>query len=305
VKELISCGEFDLVHCDILPVAYTVRNRNGIFRSITDHDVSYLKCLRIGQGSKNVFLKIFLLFESLKMKRLESQIFRQVDLGITVSEVDKEILQRLCPEGKFFVVENGVDTNIFIPDEREIESNTLLWIGGLNQLPNRQGITFFLEEVYPDIKERMPDVKLEIIGGGVTERLRRLANTDESIKLLGYVEDPLPRIQRASVFIVPILSGSGTRLKLLEAMSAGKAIVTTSIGCEGIEGSDGTHFIVADTPKDFGEAIITILHDAALRNRLGNNARELTEKIYDWRIITRKLTQVYIQAHLSGLRIQG
>jgi glycosyltransferase involved in cell wall biosynthesis len=213
--------------------------------------------------------------------------------------VDKEILQRLCPEGKFFVVENGVDTDKFIPGEREIESNTLLWIGGLNQLPNRQGITFFLEEVYPEIKERMPDVKLEIIGGGVTERVRRMANTDASIKFLGYVEDPLPRIQRASVFIVPILSGSGTRLKLLEAMATGKAIVTTSIGCEGIEGIDGTHFIVADTPKDFAKAIIKIIHDPALRTRLGNSARELTEKSYDWRIITEKLIQRYIQAHLS------
>jgi glycosyltransferase involved in cell wall biosynthesis len=299
VDSLISCEEFDLVHCDILPIAYTVRNKNGILRSITDHDVSYLKCLRIGQGSKNVFLKVFLFFESLKLKRLESQIFRQVDLGIAVSEVDREILQRLCPQGKFFVVENGVDTGKFLPDESQIESNTLLWIGGLNQLPNRQGISYFLEEVYPEIKERMPDVKLEIIGGGVTERLRRMANTDASINLLGYVEDPLPQMQRASVFIAPILSGGGTRLKLLEAMSAGKAIVTTSIGCEGIEGTDGTHFIVADTPKDFAKAIIKIIHDPALRIRLGNSARELTEKIYDWRIITEKLIQGYIQAHLS------
>jgi glycosyltransferase involved in cell wall biosynthesis len=300
VKELISCGEFDLVHCDILPVAYTVRNRNGIFRSITDHDVSYLKCLRIGQGSKNLFLKVFLLFESLKLKRLESEIFRQVDLGITVSEVDREILQELCPEGKFFVVENGVDTRKFIPDESQIESNTLLWIGGFNQLPNREGIYYFLEEVYPEIKERMPDVKLEIIGGGVTERLRRMANTDASINLLGYVEDPLPHIQRASVFIVPILSGSGTRLKLLEAMATGKAIVTTSIGCEGIDGTDGTHFIVADTAKEFARAIIKIINDTSLRTRLGKSARELTEKTYDWRIITEKLEQIYIQTHLRA-----
>jgi glycosyltransferase involved in cell wall biosynthesis len=295
VDELISSGEFDLVHCDILPLGYAVRNKNGIFRSITDHDVSYLKCLRMGKQGWNIPLKSFLYLESWKLKRLENKIFTQVDLGITVSELDKKILQKLCPGRKFVVVENGVETEKFKPTNEKIETNKLVWVGGFDNFPNKQGMYYFLENIYPVIKRRLPDVRLDIVGGGITEKIRDLCKSDPSIRLLGYVVDPLPYIQKATVFISPILSGGGTRLKILEAMSAGKAIVTTSIGSEGIDGINGIHFIIADTPEGFSDAVLKVINNAELREMLGNNARKFVATIYDWEIITGKLNQTYTQ----------
>lgn len=296
VNDLISTEGFDLIHCDILPLAYTVRNKNGIFRSITDHDVSYLKCMRMGKQGWNIPLKSFLYLESWKLKRLESKMFTQVDLGVTVSELDKKILQTLCPGGKFVVVENGVETEKFKPSNEKVETNKLVWVGGFDHFPNKQGMHYFLENIYQRIKQRLPEIRLDIVGGGIPEKLKKLCKGDASIKLLGYVEDPLPYIQKATVFISPILSGGGTRLKILEAMSAGKAIVTTSIGCEGIDGTDGKHFIVADKPNDFCDAILRVINEPDLRKMLASNARHLAETFYDWKIIVGKLSNTYLHS---------
>jgi polysaccharide biosynthesis protein PslH len=289
---LISSGEFDIVHCDILPLAYIVNKKRHIYQSITDHDVSYLKCLRMGKESRNPFLKMFLYLEAWKLRRLEGKIFTKVDLGITVSELDRRILQELCPEGEFAVVENGVETNIFIPSNN-IENNKLLWLGGFDHYPNRDGIYYFLEKIYPKIKQGMPNINFDIIGGGITERLKNLTEGDSSVRLMGYVDDPLPYMQSTSVFVVPILSGGGTRLKVLEAMSVGKAIVSTTVGCEGLNGINGTHYILADDPDTFAKEVIRLFQDSLYRKNLGLNARKFVEEYYDYAMICNKLNEIY------------
>jgi glycosyltransferase involved in cell wall biosynthesis len=293
VKGLIKERKFDLIHCDILPLANTIRNLKTIPCTLTDHDVSYLKALRISKQSRNVFLKLFLYIESLKLKNFERRIFGQIYRGITVSEIDKKILSELCPTGNFTVIENGVDTDAFKPAESEILSNTLLWVGGFGYSPNREAIYYFLEEIYPLIKRVMTNVKLNIIGGDVTGKLINITSGDPSIKVFGYVDDPVPYIQKATVFIVPILSGSGTRLKTLEAMAAEKAIVTTSVGCEGIEGADKIHYLIADKPEDFANSVVDILKNPDLRSQLGTNARKLAMQKYDWKFILNKLNKFY------------
>ncbi len=293
IQKLVKMMKFDLIHCDILPLSYTVQNINTIPRTITNHDVCYLKALRMSKQSHNLPLKLFLYFESQKLKMFESKIFEQMDMGLTVSEVDKNLLTELCPEGNFVVVENGVDTNKFKPLLTDIEPNTLLWVGGFGYSPNKEAIYFFLENIYPLIKKDVSDVKLNLVGGGITEKLNNISSYDPSITIFGYVDDPIPYIQRATVFIVPILSGSGTRLKTLEAMAAEKAIVTTSVGCEGIEGIDKIHYLIADKPADFAKCVIDLLNDSDLRKALGINARKLATQKYDWGIILEKLNNIY------------
>lgn len=293
VGQIIQKEAIDIVHCDILPIVYTIRNKENVFRSVTDHDVSYLKCLRMAEDSSNLFLKIFCYLEAYKLKKLESRIFNEIELGIVVSEVDKKIFQRICHGGNFEVIENGVDVDKFKPAPDQIEPNTLLWVGGFDHHPNKQGIYWFLDNVYPLIKKKAPEIILYLIGGGVTNKLRRYASVDSSIKILGYVDDPIPFLQRATVFIAPILSGSGTRLKLLEAMAARKAIVTTKIGCEGIMGINNIHLLIADTPEQFAGSVVRTVRDYDLRNRLGNNARKMIIPNYDWKVIIDKLDSLY------------
>ena len=293
VDHLIQSDVFDIVHCDILPIVYSIRNKKCVFRSLTDHDVSYLKCFRMASKSSNFFMKIFCYFESYKLKMLESKVINEVELTVVVSEVDKKILQRLCPGARFEIIENGVDVDKFLPSFSQSEPKNLLWIGGFNHNPNKQGIYWFLEEIYPLIKILVPTIKLVLIGGGVTNKLKRFASADSSIKILGFVDDPIPYLQRATVFVAPILSGGGTRLKLLEAMAAGKAIVTTSIGAEGIEGENNIHFLLADSNKEFANSTVRLLENETLRILLGKNAREKAMLKYDWKKICNKLNQIY------------
>jgi len=291
--ELMSSGQFDLVHCDNMPVCYTVRGRKDVFRSVTDHDVSYLKCLSVGRESRNILLKCFLYFEAFKIKRLEKNIFTQVDLGIVVSEHDKEILKKLCPEGDFIVVENGVELDLFKPSSELHKQNKLLWVGGFNHYPNKQAVSYFLEKIYPLVKQSVPDVSIDIVGGGVTEDFRKISMKDSSIKFTGYVDDPLPYIHSASVFVAPILSGGGTKLKVLEAMATGKAIVCTTIGCEGIDGIPGQHYIVADEAHSFAKAVISVLKSESLRKELQVNVVEFVGARYDYNKICMKLNSHY------------
>jgi len=166
-------------------------------------------------------------------------------------------------------------------------------VGGFHHYPNCEAILFFLEEIYPRIKQEKPETKLYVVGSQVPDWLRRLATGDQSIVLTGYVDDPLPYIQRAAVFVAPILSGGGTKLKVLEAMAVGKAIVSTSIGVEGITGEDQEHFLVADGPEAFSSRVVSLLNDRTLRGRLGANARKRAMEKYDWEAICEAISTIY------------
>jgi len=293
VRMRLHTTPFDVVHCDILPLAYCIRGLHGPFRTLTDHDVSYLKAKRLAAQARNPILKLFLYLEALKLKQLESRVFAKLDLGIAVSEPDRQHLERLCPEGRFVVVENGVDVQAFVPDPHAVEPNALVWVGGFHHYPNCEAVRFFLEDIYPRIKQEKAETKFYVVGGRVPDWLRELATGDRSIVLTGYVDDPLPYIQRAAVFVAPILSGGGTKLKVLEAMAVGRPIVSTSIGVEGIEGEDQEHFMVADRPEAFSSGVVSLLNDRLLRERLGANARKRAIEKYDWEAICEAISRIY------------
>jgi len=288
VYELLAEQKFDLIHCDCLPLAPVVRDVHNILTVLTDHDVSYLKSQRMAQQSKNWFQKCFLYYEAIKVKLFEQNIFKSVDLAITVSEFDQKILQELSPEARLEVVENGVDTQEFSATISKTEANSLLWFGGFGHYPNYEAMDYFLNDIYYRIKEKIKDVKLVVVGGGVPPALKQFAENDSSIKFLGFVEDPVPYLAVASVLICPILSGSGTRLKILEAMAMEKAIVSTGVGVEGIEGKNGEHFIVSDTPQEFADSVVAVLQSKTLEKELGRSARILVEERYDWKNVIWK-----------------
>ena len=300
MDELVRAERFDVIHCDILPMAYAARNARGIPFTLTDHDVCHVKTARIARQSRNPFLKAFTWMEAAKLKAFEATIFSRIDLGITVSELDKQLLQQGCPKGRFTVIENGVDTREFSPDGEEREDGSLLWIGGFGYSPNRDAIRYFLEEIYPLLRKEAPGARLKLIGGSVPDFIAGFAARDPSITILGSVADPVPYLRKASVFIAPILSGSGTRLKILEAMSVAKAVVTTTIGCEGIEGVDKKHFLIADTPRDFAQSAAYLLKNGILRRQQGLTARKLAIEKYDWNIIVEKLDAAYRELTRGG-----
>jgi glycosyltransferase involved in cell wall biosynthesis len=154
-------------------------------------------------------------------------------------------------------------------------------------------LRYFLESIYPRVVERHPDVTLRIIGSHVPRALERLAGRWPSVELVGYVEDVRSELARATVSVVPLRVGGGTRLKILESMAAGTPIVTTSIGCEGLEVGPGRHLLVGDSPETFADCVSDLLADADKRRRIAREARSLVESKYDWARSANALEAVY------------
>ncbi len=294
VDEAIAEFRIDTIHCDILPIAYVMEKPRSIRCALTDHDVSFLKCARIAKGTQNPFTKLFLWLETTKLRRYERKMLNRSDLKIVVSEVDKQRLKSIGVLDEVEVVENGVDTEHFRPTSVREEEGSLIWVGGAGEYANREGMEFFLRKVYPRVQEKVTDVSLTIVGSGFEQVRGSACLLDDSMRMTGYVEDPMEYIAKASVFIVPILSGSGTRLKLLEGMAAGKAVVTTMVGCEGIGGRHGVHYMVATTAEEFCRMTVACLRSEELRRRLGHHAREFVKGKYDWKRIWGRMNRLYL-----------
>jgi glycosyltransferase involved in cell wall biosynthesis len=171
----------------------------------------------------------------------------------------------------------------------------------MDWLPNEDGMLYFVEEILPLIKTGCPDVSVEIVGRNPSAKLRSLTARHENIRFTGWVEDIRPFLARGTVCIVPLRIGGGTRLKIFEAMAMGKAVVSTSIGAEGLPVHSGKNILLSDSPEDFAKSVLSVLHDANGRQRIGGAARKLVEENYSWqsvgKIFASTLEDMVAQQH--------
>jgi glycosyltransferase involved in cell wall biosynthesis len=241
-------------------------------------------------------------------------ICKLADRVIAVSEADSEAIRRLVPGLEVTVVPNGVDIEYyncdfgrnFFPKSREswaksilseiqvtpVEKNCpLVFTGKMDFRPNVDAVIWFCREVLPLVQSDFPSVHFFIVGQSPNRRVISLAR-NPAVTVTGYVEDVRPYISRALVYVLPLRMGGGTRLKLLEAMAMGKAIVSTSLGCEGFDVTYGRELLVADDAEGFAQLVVELLRDAQRRERFGKEARRFAER-YDWRKIVPRMEQVY------------
>ncbi|HAL61073.1 MAG TPA: glycosyl transferase family 1 [Chloroflexi bacterium] len=227
-----------------------------------------------------------------KLRRYEAWACRRADQVVAVSETDKEALCRLVPGLPVSVVPNGVDTQYYQPTEGETDGS-LVFTGKMDFRPNVDGVLWFFERVWPLVKGRLPQARLLVVGRNPSPRLSPLLQ-DPQVRVTGFVPDVRPYIAQANIYLVPLRMGGGTRLKVLEAMAMGKAIVSTSLGCEGIK-TTGQELVIADNESDFAQRVIDLWGDEKRRKGLGVAARRLAKE-YDWKVITPLLEQVYEKA---------
>ena len=236
-----------------------------------------------------------------KLRRYEAEACRRFDRIVAVSAADAAALSRLVPGLSVTIVPNGVDTEYYndqIPMAKSqlvIGRWSLVFTGKMDFRPNVDAVLWFCDEVLPLVQKEMPTVHFYIVGRDPNRRVLSL-NENPGVTVTGYVEDVRPYIGRAAVYVVPLRIGGGTRLKVLEAMAMGKAIVSTSLGCEGIE-LTSRELVIADTAEEFAGQVIGLLRDDARRRELGQAARRLVEARYDWRFIVPKLEEVYRSGH--------
>ena len=227
-----------------------------------------------------------------KAHRYERSLFRKFQLCCVAGQMETAYMQSLVDgtqQCRVEVVANGVDCQHNQPGAAPTRSDSLIYNGALTYSANFDAVQFFLADIYPQIKREVPTVSLTVTGStsGVDTTGMRL---DNSVRLSGYVEDMRPVVGGSTICVVPIRQGSGTRLKILEAMALGTPVISTTKGAEGIEARHGEHLLLADDAASFAAGTLRLVRDAALRQRLAANARRLVEEHYDWSRLGERFT---------------
>lgn len=243
--------------------------------------------LRTGVRQKPLFLLKWLL-----MRNWEPHWAAKFDRCLAVSSVEERLLRSAIPNLSVSVIDNGVDTGSLHPLAPPPGGNALLFVGTMGYPPNADAVLRFHRAVMPLLRRRIPDVELLIVGGHPPPAVRRL-DRQPGVTVTGHVDDLIPWYQRSRVTVVPLRAGGGTRLKILESMALGRPVVSTSLGCEGLEVGHQEHIWIADTPAAFADAVARLIEDGEFCRRMIDRARQRVETRYAWTEIGRKLLAVY------------
>jgi sugar transferase (PEP-CTERM/EpsH1 system associated) len=306
----LNDGAYDVIQVEGLELArytLTLAHRSGggergpviVF---DDHNAEYLLQKRMaeaeiaarGWNAGAVYSSI----QWRKLRNFERRVCQQADRVACVSAADAIALQQLDPTLKVYIIPNGVDTDFYQREKvtpLDLPPHALVFTGTMDFRPNVDAILWFAQEVLPLIKRQMPDVHIYIVGQRPHARLDVLSG-DPAMTLTGAVDDTRPYITAADVYIVPLRMGGGTRLKLLEALSLQAPIVSTTLGAEGFEVTNGEQLLIADEAAAFARSIIELIDDRTRAQALGAAGRLFAVQHYDWRSIVPKFEEVYASA---------
>ncbi len=216
-----------------------------------------------------------------KLEALERHSFREVDRVWVCSQDEADLLERRGWEAAVRVIPNSVDVAHFAAYEGAVVRNRLLFFGKLDYFPNVDALHFLVEEIVPRLRGRV-DFEIKVIGAGKTDGIADACAACPELELVGRVDDVRSWLATAGLVVVPLRMGSGTRLKILEAMAAGRPILSTTIGAEGIAADSGRHILRADSAEDFADEIVRVLPDHALGDSIGAEGQGLVRSRYDW-----------------------
>jgi polysaccharide biosynthesis protein PslH len=295
VDAALAAAPFDIVHADTVALSQFVRPGVRVPSVLTHHNIESMLMERRAGVETGWLARRFLQREAAKLRVYEAAESPRFDVNVVVSVPDGEALAKIAPGLRTAVVPNGVDVDYFSP-QPDRETPALVYTGGMNMFANRDAVLWFCTEVWPRITASVPDVRFFAVGQDPPSELRELSARDNRIVVTGYVDDIRPYVSQAAVYVVPLRVGGGTRLKVLDAMSMGKALVSTAIGCEGIAVRADEHLAIADTPEAMAASTIALLNDPARRRSLGGAARRLVEARYAWRVVSGHLLDAYREA---------
>ena len=286
-------GRYDVVEVALSTAGYGLDIRRELGTPVVQrvHNVHWVNIDRMNSASKNPVARLFLRNETRKTRREEVELAVQVDLNLTVSDHDAEMLRKDDARIRCVTIPAGVALSGSHVEHGKEEPRSILWMGSLGWPPNQDSFWWFYREIFPDLVRRDSRVRLVVAGSNPPEDILNIRQ--HNVEILGYVEDLRSVIRRCQVCVVPLRIGSGIRLKLLEMFAERRAVVSTSIGCEGMGVEDGTHLLIADDPAGFAGAVLRLLDDDQLRAALGDRARRHVELLYDWEKIAVQYEDAY------------
>lgn len=278
--------QFDVAVCDFLDAAVNFPNNLSIPSALFQHNVETEIWRRHAATESNPVKRQMYAVEFKKMLRYERQAVRRFHGVIAVSEHDRSLMEAWVEGSRISVVPTGVDLEQYRPDfGHKPQAPLVIFVGAMDWEPNVDAMEYFCGQIWPAVLAQVTDAKLRIVGRNPGERVRKLATG--CIEITGRVSSVAEHLREASVVVVPLRIGGGTRLKIYEAMAAGKAVVSTSVGAEGLDVHHGRDIVLADTPSSFAQAVTALLRDENQRNSYEVAAAGLAAR-YDWMVIGEK-----------------
>jgi len=299
IKRLCNENHYDIVQIEFLSMAHFIEDIRCPRIILDMHNVESLlfnRMLKILPFGKE---KTLGMFDNLKLEKYETNQIKRFSACLASSDVDREILEKNSSNGNIFTIPNGVQTGFFKSHMFKEEPASILYMGSYSYYPNVDAVLYFSKEILPRIKEMNKDVRFIVVGRNPPPEIMAL-NGKNGVIVKGFVEDVREYLGRATLFVVPLRSGSGTRLKILEAWAMGKAVVSTSLGTEGLLAKQNKNCLIADDPDSFAERVLDLLGNKRMRNALGRAGRDTVKMYYEWEIIGKQLLKVY-----SGLYVYG
>ena len=298
VRQLLEEERIDVLHVDQLNMMRFVPEDWHGTVVLDEHNAVWQVVERLQKGATNPLARWLMGREVRIMRRIEGAACRRAQVVLAVSTHDQKALREVAGDQvKMEVVPITVDTGQFtsIWEARHPQPNRLFTIGTMFWPPNSEGVMWWLREGYAHLRRLCPTVTYDIVGARPPQALQTLAERCPGVHVHGYVADAAPFWKEATALAVPLLSGGGVRVKILEAMAMGLPVVSTTLGCEGLEVQHGVHLFIADTPDDFAQACAIVLNDKELANKLAHNAHALMLEKYDANIALRGLDEAYAQ----------
>ena len=292
IEELCQRNSYDALICDFLGPALNFAPAARKKAVLFQHNVEHVLWERQAQQEKRPWRKLVYAREYRLVKRYEEALCRDFRRVICVSGEDADVLRKRFGLSDVYSVETGVDIDYFTPSASPPMPRRLVFTGSMDWLPNIDAMTWFVEEIFPKVKQAVPEVELAIVGRNPSPEIQRLSEKDPRIIVSGKVPDVRPWMAQGEVFIVPIRVGGGTRLKIYEAMAMGLPVISTTIGAEGLNYAHGENILIADRPDDFADTVVGLLEDSERRRGLGKAARDFVVKNYSWPRIADQFLQI-------------
>jgi glycosyltransferase involved in cell wall biosynthesis len=302
--EVIRSEDFDVILCDFVQPALMLRHITNHKTILFQHNVESMITKRHVEQSTNCLAKLFWWLQWKKLYTYERYHCQQFDAVIAVSETDAEFFRREYDTPQVTVIPTGVDIEYYDPKGYALpQAAHLVFCGSMDWLPNEDGMQFFLREAWPLISRKIPHAQLTIVGRRPSEALQAMANRAGNVRLTGWVDDTRPYLAAGSVFIVPLRIGGGTRMKIYEAMAMQRAVVSTTIGAEGLPLRDAEHIVIRDDPQTFATACIDLIEQEEYRHRIAASGAAFVRDHFGWSAVATVFREACVataEAHLGA-----
>lgn len=290
---ILESETFDIIHLESLfttPYIATIRRFSKAKIVLRSHNLEYIIWERMAAGSGNKLKKIYLKMLSQQLKKYEQQVMDQVDGIVAISNDDTERHKKLGLNQKVITVPFGIDLKKYEPAPVPAEL-AVFHLGSMDWMPNQEGLMWFLNAVWPKVLDKLPELKFYMAGRNIPPDFSR--QVWPNVVIVGEVANAQDFMNSKAIMVVPLLSAGGIRVKIIEAMALEKAIISTSVGAEGIAYVSNSEILIADTAEKFAKAIIALAQNRKAVEDLGKNARRLAEQHFSNEVLTQKLVAFY------------